>query len=165
MFIKSKNVWVIFAVLIVLWMAVIFSFSIHTAKESSSVSQSVTEKIIEFVNPSVTKLNETERQQIVDRAEGLVRKMAHALNYAILGFLCAMMVVTSKKVEQNFKGALLSLAICSLYAASDEFHQTLVPGRSGEVRDVVIDTIGSAVAIALVYGVYKIVCKRKSKRQ
>ena len=29
-----------------------------------------------------------------------------------------------------------------LYAVSDEFHQSFVPGRSASIRDVLIDTIG-----------------------
>ena len=37
-----------------------------------------------------------------------------------------------------------------VYAISDEFHQTFIPGRSGELRDVLIDTTGVICEIAIV---------------
>ncbi|HHH41229.1 MAG TPA: VanZ family protein, partial [Chloroflexi bacterium] len=42
---------------------------------------------------------------------------------------------------------LLSLALALLYAASDEYHQTFVPGRNGQWPDVVVDGIGGVIAI------------------
>jgi VanZ family protein len=42
-----------------------------------------------------------------------------------------------------------SLLICYLYALSDEFHQLFVIGRSGEFKDVIIDTLGSILAIII----------------
>ena len=42
-----------------------------------------------------------------------------------------------------------------LYACSDEIHQTFVAGRSGEVLDVLIDTIGGSLATYLYYIIYK----------
>ena len=44
---------------------------------------------------------------------------------------------------------LLALLIAALYACSDEWHQTFVPGREGTVRDVVIDGVGIVGAWAL----------------
>jgi VanZ family protein len=38
-----------------------------------------------------------------------------------------------------------------LYAASDEFHQLFVPGRSGEVKDVLIDSAGAVTGALLFY--------------
>lgn len=31
-----------------------------------------------------------------------------------------------------------------LYACTDEYHQLFVPGRSGQLRDVMIDAVGAA---------------------
>ena len=39
----------------------------------------------------------------------------------------------------------LALCWCLLYAATDEYHQTFVPGRSGRVSDVLVDLLGSAI--------------------
>ena len=42
-----------------------------------------------------------------------------------------------------------------LYACSDEVHQTFVAGRSGEVLDVLIDTVGGSLATILYYLIYR----------
>ena len=55
---------------------------------------------------------------------------------------------------------LLALLIGVLYAASDEYHQSLVPGRDSDVYDWVADSIGLAAGIgAMVY------YKRKRSRK
>ena len=42
------------------------------------------------------------------------------------------------------------LAHATEYAMTDEFHQLFVPGRSGQVRDVLLDSCGAAVGVLLV---------------
>ena len=42
---------------------------------------------------------------------------------------------------------IFAIILCILYSISDEVHQYFVPGRSGEVLDVAIDTIGSCLGI------------------
>ena len=53
------------------------------------------------------------------------------------------------------KAVVLSFIICLLYAISDEVHQTLIPGRSGEVSDVILDTIGASIGILIYFQVRK----------
>ena len=36
----------------------------------------------------------------------------------------------------------MTIIIIILYSCSDEIHQLFIPGRSGEIRDVLIDTLG-----------------------
>jgi VanZ family protein len=44
------------------------------------------------------------------------------------------------------RGALLlALSLASLYGATDEFHQSFVPGRSADVLDWLADTLGAAL--------------------
>jgi VanZ family protein len=42
------------------------------------------------------------------------------------------------------------------YAVTDEVHQLFVSGRSGEVRDILIDTIAGALGIALYLGLRRL---------
>jgi VanZ like family len=51
--------------------------------------------------------------------------------------------------EPIYDVILRAMLIAVLYACSDEWHQTLVPGRAGTVRDVVIDSLGIAGVLAL----------------
>ncbi len=67
----------------------------------------------------------------------VTRKLAHLTEYAILGLL------SGRAVGRPWA----ALAAGVLYAASDEWHQTLVPGRSGQVSDVLLDTVGVILGI------------------
>ena len=51
----------------------------------------------------------------------------------------------------NYKTILLAILLCFLYACSDEIHQLFIKGRSCEVRDILIDTIGSLSGISVYY--------------
>lgn len=79
----------------------------------------------------------------------LVKKSLHALAYAIL----ATLFWRALKTIPRLQGAALPLALLLtiLYAASDEWHQTFVPGRSGRPTDVLIDTLGALAAILLLH--------------
>jgi VanZ family protein len=70
-----------------------------------------------------------------------VKKGGHALGYLLLGqaFLYG--------IGQRKKAPWLALGLCILYAISDEFHQSFVPGRTSRVMDVGIDTLGSLVGL------------------
>ena len=57
--------------------------------------------------------------------------------------------------------AVIALIICCLYSISDEYHQTFVPGRSGEVRDVCVDTSGALLGVAGATAVSELVKRRK----
>ena len=82
----------------------------------------------------------------------VVRKLAHVTEYLVLG-LCLMVNVLDlrktregKKPRDRRRSAItdcgIAWAVGTIYAVTDEFHQTLVPGRSGEVLDVCIDAAG-----------------------
>ena len=76
-----------------------------------------------------------------------VRKAAHASEYALLGILLTGAIMDIRK---PWKRQLLAcFLIGAAYAASDEFHQLFVPGRSGQIRDVMIDSAGVAAGIIL----------------
>ncbi len=46
---------------------------------------------------------------------------------------------------------IIALGITVLYGASDELHQSFVPDRTGRVDDLVVDTIGAAVGLAVAW--------------
>lgn len=58
-------------------------------------------------------------------------------------------------MNNNSKILIISILMCVIYACSDEIHQLFVFGRSGEIRDVLIDFIGSFIGILIVYKSYK----------
>jgi len=71
----------------------------------------------------------------------------HATEYAILDSLAFRYLQTRLPIR---RALLISFVMCVAFAASDEWHQTFVPGRGGNVRDVLIDTSGAAIATTVI---------------
>ncbi len=130
-------------------MLVIFLMSNEIAGTSSSRSDEIV-RTIQSLGVSVPS----------DLLTFLVRKAAHISAYFVLGILIYNLL---KEYRLHIKHLIIaSIALAMLYACTDEIHQTFVPGRSGEVRDVLIDTAGAAVGIA-VYAVLYSRFYKKSK--
>jgi len=82
---------------------------------------------------------------------GMSDKLAHALGYAVLGGLVARAMAGGFPLPLNGWSAMLAIAICVLYGASDEWHQRFVSGRTADVRDILADAAGAAAAVALAW--------------
>ncbi|MEQ8199438.1 MAG: VanZ family protein [Clostridiaceae bacterium] len=66
--------------------------------------------------------------------------------------------------KDPIKTLLEAQKLCLFYAATDEFHQLFVPGRSAMFTDVVIDFSGAAMGTVLFYiGYYRVWIKRKQE--
>jgi len=77
-----------------------------------------------------------------------VRKLAHFSVYAVLGIVIYLNLVQYAQMEKV--RIPYSILLLMFYAASDEVHQNFVPGRSMELRDVMIDTAGGMSGILFV---------------
>ena len=135
---------VINIILLIIWLGVIFFFSAESGEKSSNTSGIFTDIIKVFIKD----------ENKIDDAKLVIRKIAHFTEYLILALLIVNVIKDYKEI--NYKLLLLTLIMCFLYAASDEWHQTFVPGRSGQFIDVLIDTSGSLVGLIF----YKLI-KRK----
>jgi VanZ family protein len=70
------------------------------------------------------------------------RKFVHASEYALLCFLWWRALRT---VMGRTAALLPAWIVATLYAVTDEFHQTFVTGRHGTWVDVAIDSLGAGV--------------------
>lgn len=123
-------------------MLLIFSLSSQVAGQSSELSGKIADIIIKVVG-RITPLD-IKTSNTIDLGFGLnhiVRKSAHLAVYFILSILMMNAFVVSG--FNKFKAFSFTIILCSLYAVSDEVHQLFVPGRSGEVRDILIDSMGA----------------------
>lgn len=77
----------------------------------------------------------------------VVRKGAHFLEYLVLG-ISLFWTVRDLRKRASFG---IPWAVGALYAVTDEVHQYFVPGRSCELRDVLIDACGVAAGVAIVW--------------
>ena len=140
---------------------IIFGFSSQDGEESGGISSRVTEFILEKSN-TYKNIEENRQDEIFERTEKIIRKIAHFSIYALVGFLLMGLVSTFKLKEKN--RILISLILGVLYATSDEIHQLFSPGRSAQITDVYIDTLGVLVGIFVILLFIKIFEKIKLQK-
>lgn len=131
---------IIFSILAIICMAVIFCFSRENSDESSETSSKITNTAVHIAVDNYDELPKEKQMSIIDKATFIIRKSAHFSLYALLGFLVSMAAGRRKLFSLTSAGVLI---FCFLYAFSDEIHQSFVPGRSCEFRDMMIDTSGA----------------------
>lgn len=72
-------------------------------------------------------------------------KLHHLAAYALMGWLswrCFSHVLTDRTML-----LIASVAFCSLYGLSDEWHQSFVVGRCADSGDWLADTLGAAMSV------------------
>lgn len=121
--------------LLISWMVLIFILSNQNGDESQALSDNIICSFINNCNPEIYSF--------------IVRKGAHFMLYFILG------VFSYINFKINKENMIYALLICIIYAFTDEIHQMLISERSGELRDIIIDSIGSLSSIFLIYKLKK----------
>lgn len=139
----------IFFVLVISWMILIFWFSSAGHEASSGQSMQAVHGITRVTG--------------VVLPEVLVRKAAHVFLYFILGILLTLLVRTYRIRWRSV--VLWAVGIACAYAATDETHQLLVGGRSGQVSDVLLDTVAACVGVVVIAGGYKLICKLRNNQK
>ncbi len=120
----------------------IFSNSRENAAESSSRSQQLTR----FINYALRSVNLPWRV-----TEHLVRKAAHFLEYALLGFFVAL-TAASFTARKLLRG-MIAFPACLLVAVIDENIPRFSSGRTPSRTDVLIDFCGSSFGICFAIGI------------
>ena len=121
-----------------MYLCFIFSNSLDNAEASSQKSGVVTkviQTVVDVVSPGSTV------------QEGLIRKIGHFTEFALLGMLLMLCVriYTNRYLQNIFVPLFVSLAA----GVTDEMIQLTSNGRSSEVRDVVIDFSGAILGIII----------------
>lgn len=132
-------------IVLILWMIVIFSFSSADANKSTGTSDKVITTMIE-IKDKITN-NETpnnEKEIIVKNSSFYIRKIAHITEYLILGFL-----IFNLLKQYSVTNIYYAIGLSILYSCTDEFHQLFISGRSGSIRDILIDSIGILIGTYL----------------
>ena len=89
-------------------------------------------------------------------------KVFHALVYMCLGAAFALCFKLSVWKEKPYRTYIISFLLSVLYGASDEFHQTFVPGRDGGVPDLLADASGAFVGVLLYFLLIKFLVLKKN---
>ena len=133
--------------LVLLAMLLIFLFSAQPGDSSDETSLSVGGLIGKIFISDFSAWMPEQQLEFAEQINHPVRKLAHATEYAALGVL--MTVMFGAYGMQGRRRFGISWACTVLYAGTDEFHQLFVPGRSGQLGDVVIDAFGALAGVLL----------------
>ena len=161
---KRNKAGIIWLFLMLIWLMVIFSFSAKKADESTVMSHSVGKLIGNIVIPEYRSWPKDKQEQFAEKIDCPVRKCAHASEYAVLGVLM-LGTAYSFSEERGKKNRLLCWCAGTAYAATDEFHQLFVPGRSCQFRDVCIDSAGILTGIVLFSMIKHQIAKYNEKKK
>lgn len=150
---NNKIIHYINILLVILCMFTIFLFSCENAEKSTERTENFINSVIN-VSGGENTITSVSSSKIGDEniLFILVRKGAHFFEFFLLGFLVVNLIKDYKKL--NIKIILLCILFCLLYAVSDEIHQYFVDGRSCQIKDIFIDTIGSAIGGLFYYMLY-----------
>lgn len=131
-------------ILVILWMILIFIMSSFDDNSSSNQSNFIVDIVV-----NILKIDNIELLSLI------IRKLAHFTEYFILGILVINMF-NRNNISIKY---LISIILCIIYACTDEIHQFFVPGRSCQVTDAIIDSMGSIMGVYL----YKLINKGYKK--
>ena len=76
-------------------------------------------------------------------------KLLHLLAYTTLGLCFLLALPPDWRTCRPRAAAVCTVLFCLAYGLSDEFHQRFVPGRFPGVDDLVFDTLGGLLAVAI----------------
>ncbi|MBR5973872.1 MAG: VanZ family protein [Clostridiales bacterium] len=154
-------------ILVIGWLAVIFSLSSESADVSSMRSQDLVQRIASSLH--------------LYMSEEFLRCCAHVFEYVVLSVLAYISMFATNHVfadavadfEQKLEKMkndnevyiAVSLWITSLVAAADEYHQIFVSGRSASMFDVFLDVSGAFVLMLIIRIVVSIYAYMKNRKQ
>ncbi len=155
---------VISIILVIIWMSVVFLFSNQQGEKSGGTSRKVSAIVVNIINIQ-NKYNEIEKEELINILEPIIRKLAHYTIYMIGGVILANCVFQFCQKHQI--AIYISLFIGVLYAISDEIHQLMVIGRSGNIKDVIIDSLGILTGnlfFLLITKLIKVISKKRRNK-
>lgn len=140
---------IILTILLIIWMIVIFMFSNETGEASKTRSDGVAKTTINVVTKVTNqKINNKQKQKLIDNTRVIIRKVAHFTLYFILGII-AYFTLRSYGISKNV--FIYTIIFCLAYAITDEVHQLFSDGRSFKVMDILIDTSGATLSNLIIY--------------
>lgn len=156
----------VFFLLTAAWCVIIFLLSAQAGDESSETSGGFIGFFCELIVPEFSGFDGARRAEFVESLQFIVRKCAHFSAYFLLALLSVNFFNTFEKLKKPLAAGAAAFGFAFIYAAGDELHQLFVPGRSAQLRDVLIDSCGALCGLLLAAAVRAVVAavkKRKNK--
>ena len=138
---------------VALWVAVVLGFS--SDRFSAESTSRFLAPLVRWIFPAIT----AETQQLL---QFLVRKGAHAFEYAVLAALAYRAL---RESSPPWRSAGFSLALVVAVAVADETHQAFAAARTGSAIDVSLDMAGGAAALLLLIGIRRLLQVRRLQHE
>ncbi len=119
---------------VVVWLGIIAFES--TGTMSSENTGSILYSILLAISGHVTP-------HFVAMLNAVLRKCGHFIGYAVLSLLVFRAVRITLERTVALRAAAIAVLFTAVVASLDEWHQTLLPNRTGALRDVVLDSFGA----------------------
>ena len=123
------------------WSCVIFTMSTDTF--SAEHTKWIFEPVLRWLVPGLA-------QSQYENIHHIIRKCAHFTEYFVY-FVLLYRAVRAGREGWRWSWGSIALLIAALYSATDEFHQSFVPGRGASPYDSLLDTTGAFIALVVVW--------------
>ena len=132
-------------------MVMIFALSTENAEKSDQRSAIISREVLTLLYPDYDRMEPQSQKEVYDSVQHTVRKCAHFVEYAMLGFLTRLCFESWFGNRMKRPGLLSAAGFTAgtAYACSDELHQLSIDGRSGQWTDVVVDGSGVLLGVTL----------------
>ena len=149
---------------VLLVMLMIFCFSAQNGQESGQLSGQITRAVVRLFVPEFDAWSGQTQDEVCRTVGLIVRKLGHFTEFFLLGFtLMLHMDAISKAVTLRLPW-LMAWGIGTLYAISDELHQSFVGGRHPAVTDVCIDSSGVIAGVLVMLFVFRKIRRQKMQK-
>lgn len=158
-------------IMVVLWVAMIFSFSLHSGKashlQSSTVEKSIKAIFLTLHIPICRDLYNVFSSfalpgEIVN-GEYFIRKSAHSFEYGTFGILMSFVYVSIRKTcnTQNHYAPLLYFCGPIIAIVDEEIIQKyVVTQRTSSYKDVILDTIAFSFGFIVTFILFQVKSKK-----
>ncbi|WP_010647642.1 VanZ family protein [Oceanobacillus massiliensis] len=139
------------------WMGVIF-YSSATPYEKQDIKPFLGSIQLDFMEPVLEWISFTYHHSIISVdelgvngfIEFFIRKGAHVTVFFLLA--CFFCIALKKTTKLDLSRILAwSFLLTVLFAVSDEWHQGMTPNRTPYAGDVLLDSLGAALAMILIF--------------
>ena len=138
---------ILLTVLTAAMMVLIFCFSMENAENSDQTSGKYARQVIRTLHPDYETYSQDKQKEIYDSVQHVVRKTAHFTEYMVLGILLRLCLESWFGSRKILPAAAWGAG--TVYAGTDELHQLMTDGRSGQWTDVLLDSSGVLAGVAI----------------
>lgn len=127
---------------------IIFILSSQNGVASIETSQSLTLSLVHLISGESTSYHNASQMAAFEALDAFIRMLAHMGEYAFLSLMVGVAVTVN-----GFHGKIRMFYMCFLgvlTAGLDEFYQVFIPGRYGDLSDILCDSVG-VIAMAVIW--------------